>query len=843
MGFPPKIKVQALVASARHCCVCHKTARRNIEVHHIIPYYISNDNSFENAIPLCFDCHSEAGHYNNKEPKGNKYSLEELRKHRDNWYKIVAEGKVKYFDIEEYNKRYLPVFQSIDKVTNKSFSELFSNNLVAFTQAEQNEIERIFRRLILNNSALIKGEPAIGKTVYALKIAQKFKESNYSVLYHSFKYHKFSANEIVESLNNMRDENILFIIDDCHLDIENASKIKYYFVNNNSPSCFLFLSRNISSHLDFSNTFNSNFFDEFENLSLDLGVIKMSKKIENIIKKYKKYYISKNSRQYYVGNNSKIIRHVGDNLIALKAYLKLWENEETLSKIGKERMLEEFYQRQYFKLNKETINCLNIYLSLYSFEIPFETIPKYENETLKLEKDGIIFRYNNTLYFEHSKTANLYLESYYKYSTERVDKKFDNLETFIDSNLKQYLKLFENVEYPDNTHHLITHFLSKGKIYSDLLNKEIENILLKYYSKCDVNETLVFINRVSIYAPELFNFYFKKLILESKNSKKILNNEMFSFYYASYRRNLKPTGNDYIKELFHYNEICNFFNNANLTGFRQGIAFLFNLGEQNLALKLLQDSDNNSILSKIYRSNISEISHFFNSLHKINQIRGFELMNELIKSDTFYEELKSMSTNSVNLLELFGAINRYSFDILKLFSKKYQINSEKISEGINYLNIRFFLNNFQLYFELYPISTFKILLLIEDEAYINLSKKIVKYDNKSYKHITILFIGSHYKNIDEARELLLDDMIENMEKVRSSFDFNQYAKILYIMSNYYDMTGFVNEVDKQKQSVLKQKIGNLKDLSKVDESIMLLDKILPGQKKVFNKWLNKNRKH
>ena len=35
MGFSKEIKVQALVASARRCCVCKEFKGRNIEVHHI----------------------------------------------------------------------------------------------------------------------------------------------------------------------------------------------------------------------------------------------------------------------------------------------------------------------------------------------------------------------------------------------------------------------------------------------------------------------------------------------------------------------------------------------------------------------------------------------------------------------------------------------------------------------------------------------------------------------------------------------------------------------------------------------------------------------------------------
>lgn len=92
MGFSSSVKEKAYIASARRCCVCKKFAGRNIEVHHIIQAADGGEDTFDNAIPLCFDCHAEAGHYNPRHPKGAKYTPNELRVHRDKWYKVVAEG-------------------------------------------------------------------------------------------------------------------------------------------------------------------------------------------------------------------------------------------------------------------------------------------------------------------------------------------------------------------------------------------------------------------------------------------------------------------------------------------------------------------------------------------------------------------------------------------------------------------------------------------------------------------------------------------------------------------------------------------------------------------------------
>lgn len=85
MPFSPEVKANALIASGRHCCVCHKFCGVRVECHHILPEAKGGSDDLENCIPLCFDCHAEVEHYNSQHPKGNKFTVAELRGHRDNW--------------------------------------------------------------------------------------------------------------------------------------------------------------------------------------------------------------------------------------------------------------------------------------------------------------------------------------------------------------------------------------------------------------------------------------------------------------------------------------------------------------------------------------------------------------------------------------------------------------------------------------------------------------------------------------------------------------------------------------------------------------------------------------
>jgi hypothetical protein len=90
MSFPDRVKEDALLASGRHCCLCHKYCGLKIELHHIKPKAEGGHDTFENCIPLCFDCHADMRSYDHLHPKGTKFSERELTRHRDNWYAKVT---------------------------------------------------------------------------------------------------------------------------------------------------------------------------------------------------------------------------------------------------------------------------------------------------------------------------------------------------------------------------------------------------------------------------------------------------------------------------------------------------------------------------------------------------------------------------------------------------------------------------------------------------------------------------------------------------------------------------------------------------------------------------------
>lgn len=114
MSFTPQIKEDVLVACGRHCCLCYRFCGIKIEIHHIKPRAESGSDAFDNAIPLCFDCHADMRTYDSKHPKGTKYSEKELIRLRDIWYeKVKNSGGTQSISSTETDKEIYKALQDV----------------------------------------------------------------------------------------------------------------------------------------------------------------------------------------------------------------------------------------------------------------------------------------------------------------------------------------------------------------------------------------------------------------------------------------------------------------------------------------------------------------------------------------------------------------------------------------------------------------------------------------------------------------------------------------------------------------------------------------------------------
>lgn len=119
MGFPQTVAEKALVNCGRCCCICHKFCGTKIELHHIKQKADGGEDTFENCIPLCLDCHAEVKAYNPRHPKGKSYSESELIQHRDVWYNKVNNNSP-FISIEKQTEIDKDLFLSLVKLLGKN---------------------------------------------------------------------------------------------------------------------------------------------------------------------------------------------------------------------------------------------------------------------------------------------------------------------------------------------------------------------------------------------------------------------------------------------------------------------------------------------------------------------------------------------------------------------------------------------------------------------------------------------------------------------------------------------------------------------------------------------------
>jgi hypothetical protein len=69
-------------------CICHRFCSVKIETDHILPAAEAGPDTIDNAIPVCFECHAEIHGYNDKHPRGRKFTPDELRHHKKQWLEL-----------------------------------------------------------------------------------------------------------------------------------------------------------------------------------------------------------------------------------------------------------------------------------------------------------------------------------------------------------------------------------------------------------------------------------------------------------------------------------------------------------------------------------------------------------------------------------------------------------------------------------------------------------------------------------------------------------------------------------------------------------------------------------
>lgn len=91
MAVSSERAAEVLAKCARHCSICRRFRPLHLQVHHIVEQNEGGTDDLDNLIAICVSCHSDV-HSNTKLTR--RFSVKELQLHRENVYRLVAEGKL-----------------------------------------------------------------------------------------------------------------------------------------------------------------------------------------------------------------------------------------------------------------------------------------------------------------------------------------------------------------------------------------------------------------------------------------------------------------------------------------------------------------------------------------------------------------------------------------------------------------------------------------------------------------------------------------------------------------------------------------------------------------------------
>jgi HNH endonuclease len=168
LAFSAKVKDQVLVSCARHCCICHRFVGLKIELHHIVQIAEGGEDSINNCIPLCFECHADMRSYDHRHPKGTKYTRSELILHRENWYKKISNP-----NLSSYNEK----TNSFDKLLFEKLIDKIEIDTIKFidghdfgTMFEKKYIDKMHDYISINETAF---DEFIDPELETLRVALK----------------------------------------------------------------------------------------------------------------------------------------------------------------------------------------------------------------------------------------------------------------------------------------------------------------------------------------------------------------------------------------------------------------------------------------------------------------------------------------------------------------------------------------------------------------------------------------------------------------------------------------------------------------------------------------------
>ena len=98
MSIPEKLANELLVKCGRRCCICRRFGPLHLQIHHIVEKSKGGNDDFDNLIAVCLTCHSDI-HTHTKLTR--RFTIKELKGHRDAVVEMVASGKFGVYDSDK----------------------------------------------------------------------------------------------------------------------------------------------------------------------------------------------------------------------------------------------------------------------------------------------------------------------------------------------------------------------------------------------------------------------------------------------------------------------------------------------------------------------------------------------------------------------------------------------------------------------------------------------------------------------------------------------------------------------------------------------------------------------
>lgn len=109
----PEVIDRMMVKCGRRCCICRRFRPTKLQVHHIIEQNQGGSDEEDNLIVTCLSCHSDV---HTKVPFARRFSVAELKGHRDAVVRMVEAGTLSAGDTDDTDEAVAAVVREMRAV-------------------------------------------------------------------------------------------------------------------------------------------------------------------------------------------------------------------------------------------------------------------------------------------------------------------------------------------------------------------------------------------------------------------------------------------------------------------------------------------------------------------------------------------------------------------------------------------------------------------------------------------------------------------------------------------------------------------------------------------------------